>query len=458
MATINDVMCYGVGEQIFSYLEGKDLVNASLVNKQFNKIASNEPFFQELFKKMHPVIAHIIIHKNQEGFFREIKTYHPNNFWRLACSVLSSPSHLLKPQCIKKGFVECAGAKAKSKLSGTTSFLEKELKKFNGEYYQDPASHIHQAYLDNEQNRNDLITYGYELDRITRELQYCYADLNPLIQSFAQEGKHKLLKANPWLLDHIVTHSQALNEFFSQDEVPNLDECLVRFLEVAQILYNEQLSNGKSPMEAVFEVDKLMGINPVWRSKCTKLEQDLSNCQKNHKNSRKLQILSEWHQRKLFEVRKNIECISSNIKIIEEKYELFFCYMFKMAQAFETVFPQAIKYQIIKGAVAILIDDPSHPNAKDALRDIRETIDSLKQDPKTGLWKRLYDQCANGAIEDHWSENHFPEYLTELDEIINEYHEYSLTKEYKDIVFFIALCKDFGVKLEKIMSFGQKHL
>lgn len=61
-----------------------------------------------------------------------------------------------------------------------------------------------------------------------------------------------------------------------------------------------------------------------------------------------------------------------------------------------------------------------HPAPSDCLTRLRGLVNSLEYGDKTRIWGNLYFECAAGANEDQWSENHFADFLSELREIIEQ--------------------------------------
>lgn len=64
-----------------------------------------------------------------------------------------------------------------------------------------------------------------------------------------------------------------------------------------------------------------------------------------------------------------------------------------------------------------------HPNIEqtpETLAEIPDLINACGPFCQKQVWGGLYSQCANGAIEDNWAENHFQEFLPNLHAIVSD--------------------------------------
>jgi hypothetical protein len=95
----------------------------------------------------------------------------------------------------------------------------------------------------------------------------------------------------------------------------------------------------------------------------------------------------------------------------------------------------------------ILMDEVNqHPENLDLLHSIRHFINLCPDFVQTEIWGNLYKRCANGVIEDRWSENHYGEFLPVLKEVIEDAYGIN-SKNYEGLI------KDFLLdQFEKLIN------
>ncbi len=97
------------------------------------------------------------------------------------------------------------------------------------------------------------------------------------------------------------------------------------------------------------------------------------------------------------------------------------------------------------------IEEGAEGTAPSVLR-VCDKINSFSCPLKTYIWGTLYNQCANGTIQDRWAELHFHEFLPNLKLIVVEYRN----QQFKFVTDF---CKKFFPDVEEFNINGiQIHI
>ena len=421
-----------------------------MINKKAREIFSDEQF-EKIFKKRFGEIFSVFLDWMQERdpkgnyLMDSCKTGHGRP-WKLFCCVFPSPNRNFSfPASAASNVLEsiCDGWKSEK------ARLESEMTEICGNGYQDPESKIHKAWLLykhaikqiddfflekpvfserylNEFIDNYLFLVAPEKSQLSDEETYrrhnkfiegakkreCFInhDIHDWVELALRkrnlENNLKKYSKGYWALENrrckileliesgnvLIEKSPriALRAFCDAHKLKlaNIKNWLIleKFMDLDAKLFFYKLSFGKNSVDLVERMRNLIKIlpqevkMPIWKA----LYLDVAN-------GAKEELFVEHHFHELLGPLYR--------EVGSQKLEL----------------EHKLKRLCAIPSIA-LIEHEDSP----ALDKIRMTINACSVGKE--IWETLYQRCAEGKVEDRWSENHFPEFLPCINDIIRVFH------------------------------------
>jgi len=252
-----------------SYLEPKDRVFFSFVNKRFYSTL-NDSYFKNLFIEKYPFLKEV-----SEKFFKPITDFHPLCGWKIINCIFPENIVFRRIYALPPSFFEVASASIKKELNNYPMQLETQLKMICGNHDKDPfllidraSEKIAEYELELKEHKNAHNDFYLALWQKEKENANFYDQVRSLLQECERTGdakKEALSKINKSLIDWemILENEDRLkeNRFQAVQEYNNLENCRCNFVEMQKLLLEEL-----KKMETNFEY-----ITATYRSICSQV-------------------------------------------------------------------------------------------------------------------------------------------------------------------------------------------
>ncbi len=379
-----------INTHIIILCDGRTLVRLKGVSSEFNHFLTNG-CFEIIFNIQHP---HLVPYKH---LFSNLRSSNPDKCWMIACCYFSERSKQLPQPLYQEGAAPVLKP-LELELELQSKDLEMQIKKICGSGYfdQDPNSPLGKARLAYEEHRivGNQIWSRWEMEEVRKK---SYSDRTWMDCAQATCG-----------LSIFMGHAMR------GMVMSVVSDLLQGTLGLAWKWQQLTTAQGKV----------LCDLHFLENLPTAKL------CDRNGFECQFFSMPCKYYPSEeiLGRVLANAHLYKKHLQpLIEEHYEVV-----ELEDA-------CMHHLRLQNCVALIqnINDGFEEASLDALASIAETINALPCRWKTRVWQALYNQCAQGMNEDRWSENHFPEYLPELEfilrEIIKDCHHRllgSLSKEY----------------------------
>lgn len=433
----------------------KSLLNFSAVSRRASELVSKR--FKELFEQKYFGLA------KSEKIYQTLREHYPSECWKVMSCLQSKQEPYFS---FRRDFLVQAVPSLHNSLQLQKVQLEKELSDICGCGFADPASPIHQAWVafkQNEQNLASLQTsvVSDEIERgaITLFEPFIEAFPNPIelkfiiiVISIVARCRYALTASNERInsVDDLIEEGirdiirplifpgnntdkevrDALNQLFAAvyngsnigefSAPPRIGLHLIpRYHEIITfICYRIQ------QQQPILELSKQIRQN---RDLFDRLETKREECVSRLKEiEEKLQLHGVLPE----DVTALLQLIS---KIPEDEWETFdqqgrefwmrsVAADARRARKLLPIYDQCFKF------IEKLMNRNEFPEnplenylcEMTIHQELHYLINSLPPKEKAYIWGSLYAKCAGGIIEDSWAEKHFPQFLPELKELINE--------------------------------------
>lgn len=373
---------------IVNLCDGYTLVTWSGVNKKTYSVLSNE-FFERRFATLYPLFRELKI-----GVCPTLQACHPANCWKVISCFASDPDndnphgHAMT---LKVYFQEKGVQIYRASLELSKSKKEAELKEICGSGDEDPHASVNRA-------QGACAKASEEIYNFERLVMARVSEAEMFLPQVGVDDRQQALRIMDWLKNHRSTAELFVS--YSDEEIINMtDEELelegVKGIDKSLISAYRSLDNVVMPIICVM---------PSFSEK--KLERDRL-CDDHTNLINRGEIL-----------RFEISALDSKIHATNDAYVCEVqdeCRKMNMHIHFTVCIP------ILEECQALIQKEFSEARPPGHLRNqICDLINSLPKQVKTRIWQSLYDKCANGVIEDQWSEMHCHEFLPQLEGLVND--------------------------------------
>ncbi len=478
--TISEIFTPGLREHYLEKLDERSLIGLSGVNKFFYQLLNND-FFKELFDKRNPDLRQLV-----PLLFREISTFHPLNFWKMASIDIAihgdfNTSFSIYRIANTELFREQTHPLLIANLQNTRAEAEAKLKSLVGAGYADPSSPIDIAWKAFEKSRNE---YKSHKDQLIKDIETLSLDrvnlLGPQhkrVFSILMALPETLNEAPPKIaIDFLINTLESTN--FSDEPLPEIHQEATgdmfrgaRVRQEGEIYWNlfgairlREVEKGASDEESYSITAKKMGIPEELISQALKLNFQIDafrelfvKLRNEEKETKSFYEQMEKMRLKASRSTKLLECPfkAQEIKylITESCLETYYECL-KRAIDYKDEIHKRWKFIDFSKLINLSINKGLSPIDAE---NIRNYVNSL---PSPGeIWGTLYHRCSGGIIEDRWAELHFHGFLPELLDIVIQSLSLSLVSD--DWTLASDSTKSpglLGVMLSHIPSYAKKFM
>ena len=363
---------------IISFCDIYRLINLSGVNRAaYHLVLSNKEFFKDLFSFQHSILK-----SYASKLFTTLRTCYSDNCYKVMCKVMKEGVFKCNTPFLKQAIPYL-----EEKLTSKKEQLEQKIEEEDS-----LVDIVRNEYKKSEEEIKTLtIMYTHEREIAHRRIAQLTEPLKA-VHSREELDKILFLIFNDAELLLAISDEEFIN--LPDEMLESMDkEHLVQYQEIAlTYLSSSELSHKIS--EKISNNIKLEKQYKILKEKTKKVKKEIQ------KIDAEIKAVSSGSEAPLKDHRSNLS---------REGY--FALYLEESLQ----------KVSHLTQCMRSIQDLIDHPEKKttEALEAIRLAINACTHDDKTVIWGNLYLRCANGVIEDAWSEHHFPDFLTELKSQVN---------------------------------------
>lgn len=457
-----------VEQIIISYLDIDSKIKLSNVNSAARSIL-NSSEFKKLF--IQEISKNYIFFKNFEidkfkdtqnnKVFNYLMNTYSNSCWKVFCWVLSNPTRSFPvPRSNTEHTTKDYNNILHNLLKGWHTSKEElscELKKIDGNCFQDPNSQIHKAWLIKVANETKIeelnnVIYQLEMTPIISELyenkinifsEKEKEEFSQLLLNNTQEKKEEHISSivkkinisdndRDILIKYLISMSYLVKLKIESEKYYNL-EIKKNNIKSLYKHFNEMISLNKEIKVGVFsEVHKLKLINSkdlIINFRCCELIEFVNNKEKNTELKNLINSCSTsgivWRELYDSKAQNKIEDRWSENHFHEFPEKLFSILCLNAGNLYSNLSELALNKIPLSRDEKIL--------------NIRNLINSCSV--SSDIWAQLYHQCAEGNIQTNWSENHFHAFPAPLIRILENLHNNSIGTEREKLMQIIDLVR-----------------
>lgn len=372
------------------------LLCLSGVNVAAAKFLTNE-LFKELFHDEYSCLDRF------DRIFVQLRSIHPSNCGKVMCQVMASSweghhkkdntisiALRLSPTFLKEALADISAVKAHRDQKA------QRLKEICGSHYEDPHSEIDQAWKGLKKCEEESKTISQEfvqmVSNMNTEMQ---AEFDNIGSSATLEEIQSIRADIKGDLDN--SDFEAINERFqrmSYEEFKKKTHLAREGMSRERFLLHQKYS-GKS-----------VSLNQI--------------CQKHVSSQQQQQEFNEKYH-KLEDERK---CLESEIQFANEHIQEFdsdpnqahideLTADWIQARMIKQFSDRKIHLEKCELLIQKLMKSSEDPTSE-IFAEIRRSINASEESDRISIWKKLYEDCANGVIESSWAENHFVNHISSL--------------------------------------------